>query len=176
MVAVVELVERIGSAPSMDIATTVLNLQTTDDYSTPTSYLEHALPARTDNGPVYSMERWCRLRFSGDFGSVQQGRFWVAGWSNPPGWTVRWGTTLDFDTPTNSVSSYALSPLPTSDPGENSPNIMGSGSLLGTETQYSFWVVLQAVATGDAATGPISGFELDGDPVSIPYRFAWTEN
>lgn len=177
MTAVVQLVERIGSAPSDDHVVQYLNIHSDDTYSdTADSYLEKAIGARTDNGPVFSMERWCRLVFQPPFGGVYGFRFWVPDYVAPSGWEITWGSSTFFDTPTNSASSYALYPLPTSDPGEDTPNIGGETLLTGTETRYSDWIVLQAVATGEAATGPALGFDSSDQPIKINYRFNWTEN
>lgn len=177
MTAAVDLVQRIGGAPTVDVACPYLNLHGDDTYvDGPSSYLQYPVYPRSDGAPTYSMERWVRLRFQQPFGAVRAFRFWVPGWVEPEGWTVRWGASTAFDIPKLSLSSYALYPLPTTDPGPGNPNIGGEDYLEGTVTQYSNWVVVQASVNGDAPTGPLLGYGGNNLPLKIPYRFNWTEN
>lgn len=127
-------------------------------------------------GTLHTCERWFRLRFAPGYGTARAFRFWLLESSAPPGWTLRYGTTPSYAAPTSVPSSVATNPLPTSDPGRAAPNVNASAQLIGTETQYTDWIVMQATVDTDLANhGPVIGFSAEGALIPIELRFAWTE-
>lgn len=152
-------------------------------------HIVHLLPADVHSGSsptsaplllngasqVYSFERWVRLRMNPPFTSLQDFRFWVPDYTTERGWMLTWGTSPVYQTPVNTPSSIATSPLPTTDPGGAHPNLNPSAVFQGTGTQYSDWIVVQASVDSSASVGPLLGFNPDNSPVEIEYMFAWTE-
>lgn len=177
MTATVQLVERIASAATTDQPVSFLNIHGADTYSTiQRSYVDSPVVGRTDGAPVFSMERYVRLRFTPPFDRVRAFRFWVPDWVDPTGWTIKWGVAPAFSTPSNSESAWATATLPSADPGQLAPNIGGEVAVDGSATRYSDWIVLQAQATGDAEVGPILGWDTGNVPIPIPFKFKWVEN
>lgn len=113
--------------------------------------------------PVYSCERWLRLRLTAKLLVISGVRFWIDNYDPNPGWLLRYGVTGIYRKPSSARSDIAVSPVLTSDPGEGSPNVDS-----GVVSDYSSWVVLQACWSG-----------LDTEPVqqavALNYRFAWSE-
>lgn len=173
MVARVTLVEAVGPS-GVEEETEFLHLLGIDAHSAERLYYAlYALKPDLDGSPVYSWERWCRFKFEPTFTYVTDFYFWVPGLVVPTGWTIRYGSTDTYRQPTNSPSVIAVNELPTSKP--EAPNVGGLTPLDGSEVRYSDWIVLQASVSGDAALGPMLGFE-GAEPDFIEYRFDWTES
>lgn len=169
----VALQEAVGAGPDI-LGATIVHLLGVDVHSGGTSRIP--VPLTLDgSGPVYSYERWIRLIMTPPFVALQDFRFWVPNYVSEPGWQVTWGTTGTYQTPVNTPSSIATSPLPTTDPGRTNPNVNAGDVFSGTGTQYSDWIVVQASVDSSASVGPLLGFNPDSSPVEIEYMFAWTE-
>ena len=163
----VDLLETVGAVPREQIATTV-HIVAIDNFSPddPT-VLPYALRPNLDGSPVYSMERWMRLRFNQPFGSVRAFRFWIDTFVMPYGWHVAWGVSSIYQIPSNAPSVIATNTLfEYHDPGEAHPNVGDAVRLYGTQTQYTPWIVLQTHVTGDAIEHVVPTFN---------YHFAWRE-
>lgn len=176
--AIVTVEEVVGSGDSSDVEQYV-HLMASDAHSPqiPYGYAEGALND-TGSGVLYTFERWVRVRFDPEFGAVRAFRLWAPNLVYlPPGWSVQFGVAHDFQTPVNTASSIAVEPVPTSDPGAESPNAGGDVALTGTGTQHSDWIVLQAsVDTAIAGPGPVLGFSTEGALIPIEFTFVWTES
>lgn len=170
----VALQEAVG-ADQDTVGITIVHLLGDDVHSGGTDRVPVPLSLNGSPGPVYSFERWIRLIMTPPFVSLQEFRFWVPNYVSEPGWQVTWGTTPTYQTPVDTQSSIATAPLPTTDPGRANPNINVGASFLGTGTQYSDWIVVQASVDSSASVGPLLGFNPDSSPVEIEYMFAWTE-
>jgi hypothetical protein len=109
------------------------------------------------------------------FVALQDFRFWVPNYTSERGWMLTWGTSPVYQTPVNTPSSIATTPLPTTDPGGANPNLNPGTVFQGTGTQYSDWIVVQASVDSSASVGPLLGFNPDSSPVEIEYMFAWAE-
>jgi hypothetical protein len=188
----VQVEEAVGASRNTVELETYLHVMGADEHSPQTAYgftqagmndSSSSYPGTTtfpgDTFPedLYSYERWVRVRFDPNFNTVRAFRFWAPNMTDVPiGWTVKYGTTSTYATPVNTASSIATSPVPTSDPGQASPNAGGAVRLAGTGTQYSDWIVLQASAdVAVVGPGPVLGFSLEGTLIPIEFRFAWTE-
>lgn len=175
--ATVNVEERTGDNTSSDIEQFV-HLMARDMHSPQIAY-GYAEGAMNDTGSgvLYTYERWIRIRFDPKFNTVKGFRFWAPNMTAlPDGWTVNYGTATEFQTPANTESSIAVTPVPTSDPGSASPNAGGEARLAGTGTQYSDWIVLQAsVDTAVVGPGPVLGFSTEGTLIPIEFCFVWTE-
>lgn len=123
---------------------------------------------RNANGaPVYSCERWLRLRFSPpSTGIITAVRFWVPNYQPNDGWTVRFGLSSGYRAPVRARSDYARTVLPTVDPGADTPNLITEPFTV-TQIVFSDYLVLQATVTVDHA-GPIQE-----TPLSL--KLAWSE-
>lgn len=117
------------------------------------------IPKRSDGIAVYSYERWLRVSFDPAATSVGSLRFWLNGYLPIDGWTVRYGLSTSFTTPTGQRSTVALQPPPVDDPGISNLTV--------TALPYSDWLVFQARYVGPGSV-PIQTTELD-------VRIAWTE-
>lgn len=125
----------------------------------------------------YSVERWIRLVFSGSYVSIVSIKFWADNLVVPAGWTVKYGVSPSYVTPTRQASSIATHAVPTNLP--SGPNISGS-LLTGPGANYSPWVVIQAHVTdfADVQQGSLLG--QTGTEVIVPtmihYHFGWNES
>lgn len=175
----VTMQEAIGSAMALKSVGGHVHLLGQDAFSTDTDigYVDFALIANgLHTGTIRSYERWVRVQFTPPFNTVRSFRFWVTNLGTvPSGWTVRWGTSSTYHTPVNSGSSIAVNTVPITDPG--SANCGGTNRLVGTGTQYSDWIVLQAKADLTIVTspGPILGYQASGAAIQLDYKFAWIE-
>jgi len=118
---------------------------------------------------TYSYEKWIRGYWSGSFTRIENLKFWMSG-TGPyvTGETIAWtGQATQYDTPTTSVSDYADTAVPTSEPGSANVSIGGttSGSL--TASGYSDFMVVQASITTAASAGAVNQktFTLQYDEV-----------
>ena len=168
--AQVDVLEAVGLGPDSEVVTSSIQIMATDQHSGTLSPLRRNL-----NGlPAYSCERWLRLRLTG--GSAHLVRFWIDNLAPNPGWQLLMGTSLTWRKPTTSRSEIAVALVPTEDPRVDAPNLypLLSGTtplddlLDGSSTQYTPWLVLQAVWTADDDTV----FQF-GD---LDFRFAWEES
>lgn len=174
----VSLEEATGAAEDIVEIESYVHIVGADKHSPQTAY-GFTQDGMNGDGPgtVYSYERWVRVRFGPNFNTVRAFRFWAPNLTSiPTGWTVKYGTTSSYATPVGTASSIATHAVPTSDPGQASPNAGGGTRLAGTGTQYSDWIVLQASAnTAVVAPGPVLGFSLEGVLIPIEFAFSWTE-
>lgn len=174
MVATVNPIEAIGPPPGVTDVAEYIHVLQDDAFSLGEStYTLSPLLPNEDGSPSTSMERWVRFRFTQPFTQVFDFFFYMPGLVVPTGWTLRYGTALTYQTPTNGPSAIATGPVPTSKPLE--PNAGGLTPLNGDVEQYSDWIVLQATVNGDAPVGPLRGFNLDNSRRPLDYRFDWTE-
>ena len=180
--AVVTLEETIGSSPGVTSMVTgsVVHLLAVDLNSRQNLYAYADYPLRPVDSttPAYSYERWIRVRFDPPYNTVRQFRFWLGNIDPiPNGWQILWGAAVSYQTPVNTQSAIATSPVPTTDPGA-SPNIGGTTRLAGTGTNYTEWIVLQAVADPAviAGPGPAMGFDQEGTLIPFEFHVAWIEN
>jgi hypothetical protein len=128
-------------------------------------------------GPNQTFERWFRVKFVPPFNAVYGIRIWSPNYLPLPGWSVLFGTSTTYQTPTGAVSSIAVNPLPTTDPGPAMPNCGGYQRLPGTGMQYSDWIVMQATADPAlAGVGPIQGFTAEGTLIPITFDINWIED
>jgi hypothetical protein len=175
--ATVAVEEATGTGGTVDIKQ-YIHLLAQDIHSPqiPYGYTQGTMNA-ADTGTAYTYERWIRVRFEPKFNTVARFRFWAANLATlPVGWSVRYGTATNFQTPVNTASSIAINPVPTSDPGSASPNAGGAARLTGTGTQYSDWIVLQAsVDTAVVEPGPVLGFSTEGTLIPVQFSFVWIE-
>jgi hypothetical protein len=114
--------------------------------------------------PVYSCERWLRLRVTAKLIVVADIRFWIDNYAPNPGWQLRYGISDVYRKPSGSRSDLAINVVPTVDPGEGLPNV-DRGIVV---TGYSSWIVLQASWWGLDTPATLQGAALN-------YRFAWSE-
>lgn len=170
--AQVDVLEAVGYGPDSEIVTDHIQLAATDVHSGVQSVMKRNL-----NGtPAYSCERWLRLRFTSASVQALLVRFWIDNLAANPGWQLLMGATDTYRKPTASRSDIAVTPVPGSDPGPDTPNLhpLVEGTttledlLSGVVTQYSPWLVLQAVWSADN-DDPFQSTELD-------FRFSWEES
>lgn len=164
--------EAIGYGPDSEIIVESVNLAATDVHSGVQSEMR-----RNPNGlPVYSCERWLRLRFTSLSVQAALARFWISNLAPNPGWSMLMGTNMTYRKPTTSRSDIAVNPVPGVDPGSDLPNLypavtvntVGIDDLLdGTIAQYSPWLVLQTIWTADND----DPFQAD----AFDFNFAWDE-
>lgn len=175
--ATVSAEEAIGNGDTVPVAEWVHLMA--EDVHSPQSAYGYAQGSMNDTGSgvTYTYERWIRIRFDPKFNTVSRFRFWVPNLDDiPDGWTVKYGTAPQFRMPVNTSSAIATTPVPTSDPGWEFPNIGGETRLAGTGTQYSDWIVLQASAdTAVVGPGPVLGFSTEGTLIPLQFAFVWTE-
>lgn len=179
----VAIIETIGAAGTDSrIVNQYLALYATDKHGAddPRDYILDPLDTASTT-PIYTCERWFRVRFQYPFDYVDGLRLWsVTNTSDLlPGWTVKWGTTDTYATPTTGASSVATSSLPLSDPGSSSRNLMDSGPVTGLSSDYfSKWVVIQArFDPAVAGLGPFLGFTSEGAiPFALQLEVAWAES
>lgn len=163
--AYIELLESTGKGPAKELAVTSPKLLGNDAHS----YSSIAKPVRlnADRSPVYTCERWVRMRFSPPFGRVGQFRLWSPTMTLPEGWDVRFGTSLSYRTPSQSPSVYAYTSIPTVDPGVGTPNVVGLTTRNSDGVQYSPWIVFQAILTGP---------DVDVSEQTLSFDFGWVES
>lgn len=162
MNALVEVVEAIGAAPDSERTVTGFSLVADDRHSTD---LHPTYLARKSNGaPVYTCERWVRLRFTPPFGALANVRFWVDNYAPEDGWEVLWGISDAYQKPNLDASTVAVATVPSSDPVTSNLDL---DLVTGGEVAYTPWIVLQARWVGNAP-GPIQSAPLN-------WRFEWSE-
>lgn len=152
--------EAVGIGPASEVALETRVTMLSRDVHTGT-----VAPLQRDatGVPVYTYERWLRLRFTNDVVYATAIRFWIDNLSPSPGWSLRMGVSATYQQPVNSRSALAYQAIPISDPGEDSPNL--SSVMV---HQYSPWLVLQASWSADDD----DPFQLD--PLDL--NFAWSES
>lgn len=154
----VDILEAIGYGPDDESVASAINLLGLDAHSDIVATIRRDPTGR----PVYSYERWLRMRFQQTEGSVGNIRFWIDNLAPGSGWSLLYGVTALYRKPVNTASVIAVEPVPTIDPGGAAANV-----LRGFTSTYSPWIVLQACwsASGDAP------MQID----ALDYRFAWDE-
>lgn len=156
MTNTVVVVESVGYGPDSERAVEQINLLATDQHSDVQSRLQFP-----GNGLfVYSCERWVRLQVASTLGAIRNVAFWVNNYSPNLGWQLRYGVSSTWRRPSSAPSSIAYDLVPTSEP--TTANLAA-----GDVTDYTPWVVLQAVWTDPAYTE----FEED----ILDFRFAWSD-
>lgn len=155
------LLEAIGYGPDDEIevpATGPVNILASDAHSGVSSKM-----SRDPMGaPVYSCERWLRLRVTAKLIVVSGIRFWIDNYDPNPGWQLRYGVTAAYRKPSSGRSDIAINIVPAVDPGEERPNVDA-----GIVSGYSSWVVLQASWWGLETPANLQGPALN-------YRFGWS--
>lgn len=168
MTATLTVVEATGPNSTRRAATSI-ELLGVDGFSiNSTTYLAYPLRTIPSSGITNTYERWFRFEFSGSYMDVSDLRFWLSS-ALGTGWDLRWGTTDVYRAPTNSDSDIATNSVPMSDPGVSNLNLLDNpaGGILPGTTSISWWLVLQASATGDADTLLASS--------GLDYEVAWLE-
>lgn len=180
--AVVVLEEWYGPSPgTLSIITAPLvHLLSADTNSRQNvyGYTDAALRLVDQDTAAYTYERWIRVRFDPPYNTVRQFRFWVGNTAFiPEGWQVLWGSALTYQSPINTPSAIATTPVPTTDPGA-AANAGGLQRVTGTGTNYTNWIVLQAMVdpTKVKGAGPALGFNQEGTIIPIEFHIAWIEN
>lgn len=177
--AIVNLEEAVGASQDAADVDSYVHIMAADVHSPQSLYgFTESGIADPSSGTVYSFERWVRVRFDPSFNTVRAFRFWSPNLTTLPiGWTVKYGTSSSYVTPVNTASSIATTAVPTSDPGEATPNAGGGTPLIGTGTQYSDWIVLQvSIDSTVAGPGPVLGFSPEGSLIPVSFCFNWTES
>ena len=103
---------------------------------------------------TYSYEKWIRGLWTGSFTRIENLKFWMSG-TGPyvTGETIKFtGLATQYAVPTNAVSSYAGTVMPTAEP---SANVSIGGTTTGSlvATGYSDFIVIQASITTAASAG-----------------------
>lgn len=177
MSAVMTVEEAVG--PDMDLVDldVYLFLLSLDEHSNqnPNGFEDAVL--RGSNPRSY--ERWVRMRFDSSFGRVGLFRFWAQSLFVPPGWALKFGSTPTYATPTDAVSSIATTNVPITPPA--TANCGGMPSFEpGTGTEYSEWIVIQAVITDFSLVNPGPMIASTGTefvtPTFIAFDFSWYES
>lgn len=149
--AVVTLQESIGAQDIYELSSTdsYIHLYASDVHTTETAtgYDTSELTGATIGGTVYTYERWVRVKFAPSFNMITRIRVWATG-ATLHGWDLRWGTTSTYQLPKVTQSTIAINPVPTADTFIAN---VGPAQLLGPDTGYSDWIVLQASCTPDSA-------------------------
>lgn len=162
MSALVEITEAIGYAPDSEKVISGFDVRASDQHSNDP---HPAYLARLSSGaPVYTCERWVRLRFSPPFGALANVRFWIDNYAPDAGWELSWGTADNYQKPSLDQSSIAVFPIPTDDPLTSNLDL---DLVTGGQVSYSPWIVLQARWAG-SSPGPIQSVPLN-------FKFGWSE-
>jgi hypothetical protein len=171
----VDIVEAIGPGPDSEVvAPWTIVLLAADVHS---STLTPRMKRSALGLPVYSYERWLRLRFTAPLVQAAVCRFWIENLDPNPGWSLRMGATTTYRKPLGGYpSDIAVQPVPTADPGPDHPNLLPAlpsstvsrdNDLNQVTTQYSPWLVLQARWEAD------NDDPFQDDP--FVFKFAWDE-
>lgn len=170
MAATVALSETYGASTTQDTITN-LNFGSTSSYDiVPASYPITIISGST----AYSYEKWIRLKCSGTYTKVDNLQFWKSSGTYSTGCTYYGNQSTSVALPTsyttavNTVSSVAITALPTADPADNNISIDGSftGSFDSNETAYSDYLVLQMRVADTASPGNVT---------QITYTFQYDE-
>jgi hypothetical protein len=166
--------EAIGPPPGNMQEVEYIHLLRVDGHSTTSAiYRDSPLEANSDMTPGYSMERWIRICIESPFETISNVRFWIPGLTLGIGWTLRYGIHETYCQPTSSESVYMVYTIPSERPVV--PNILDD-EIDGPGPWTSPWIVIQASVDGDAAPGPIMGFDVDtGLPISLEYILEWEQ-
>lgn len=106
---------------------------------------------------TYSYEKWVRANFTGSFTRIENIQFWKSDGAYVTGEQINWtGQATQYNTPTESGSSFATVAVPESDPGTANVSIGGSLSGSLTSDGYSDYIVLQASVTTAASAGAVN--------------------
>jgi hypothetical protein len=170
----VKVLESIGPYPGSEQEVTFVNLISQDGHSGgELGYLENPVRPNSDLSAGFSVERWVRFLFDPPFALISDLYFWIPDLIVPFGWTFKYGLTDTYQEPTSSESSYATLSIPDEKP--IAPNIGGVPPIAGPSSYYTDWIVMQASVSGDAASGPIQGFDSLNRPIPFQYRLEWTQ-
>lgn len=156
-----DVLEAVGVGPRSELAVRAPRLLGNDAHS----LSSQAKPTSLDISgvPVFTFERWLRLRFSPPFGQVSKFRFWVTEMDLPDDWTLNFGTSPDYSTPVQTSSRYAYRAVPTIDPGQDASNVEVV-QVVPRGVQYTHWIVLQAILL----SAPTD--------ITVTFDFTWTES
>lgn len=140
-----DLLEAIGLGDQGPLSETVVTGSPVhlcgQDVHSPQSANARAVLPNLDGSPSLSYERWVRVRFSPPFGEVSNFRFWIDPITIPTGWTILWGYTSTYTSPSSGRSLIAVNDLPQIDPV--SSNIASTAVMTGEAVRYSPYIVLQ---------------------------------
>lgn len=144
------------------------------DQADSLAYTTHPLRG---TGSTVSTERWLRVEVEQPFEIVKSFRFWCLNSSQlPAGWSIRYGTTPTYRTPTSGASSVAQTPVPTSDPGAAHPNASGATPIRNGTARSDYLVIQVRVQLGVVpGPGNALGFSSEGTPIPLGFAFAWDE-
>jgi len=117
---------------------------------------------------TYSYEKWIRAYFSGTFTRIENLQFWKSAGEYGTGETLKWtGQQTEWVAPTTTVSTYADTAVPTSDPGTANVSITGTTTASLVASGYSDFIILQASIGLTATAGAVAQktFTLQYDEV-----------